>query len=487
MSPEPAAARPIARMNKTTTHQTPLHVSRRRTLGLLGAAGVAAVARFAEVDAEAASCPVLAGAQTEGPYWVEENLNRSDIRVDPSDGSVRPGTLLNLAINIQDVTSSGCMPLAGARVDLWHCDALGSYSDEAVQSSSGKKYLRGYQVTDDNGLVQFTTIYPGWYSGRTVHIHVRIRTYSGTTKIGEFVAQLFFDDTITDTVFSAQAPYNTRRTRDTRNTNDMVITGTNNGAVLFVNLTQTSTGYSGAASIGVNLKTAAVAPAITSSGVVNGASYAAGIAPGSWVAIFGQNLAATSRTLTSADVVNGTLPTSLGGVTVTIDGQPAFLYYVSPTQINLQAPSSSNTGTVSVTVSNSAGTSSAASAMLQGVSPALFTSGKYAAAVRIDGTVIDGTTGARSGDVLELYGTGFGPTVPTVAAGVVFEGSAPTSNAVTITIGDVPSTVSFAGLVGAGLYQINVVVPTLADGDYAVVCQVAGISTQSGVVLKVQR
>src|SRR5438105_1265929 len=123
-------------------------LNRRRTLALLGGAGAAVMGSgFGEVDADAAACASLAGAQTEGPYWVEENLNRSDIRVDPADGSIRPGVLLNLAINIQDVTSSGCVPLAGARVDLWHCDALGSYSDEAVQSSSGKKYLRGYQVT----------------------------------------------------------------------------------------------------------------------------------------------------------------------------------------------------------------------------------------------------------------------------------------------------------------------------------------------------
>ena len=101
-------------------------------------------------------------------------------------------------------------------------------------------------TTDDNGSVQFTTIYPGWYSGRTVHIHVRIRTYSGTTVIGEFVDQIFFDDSLTDTVFT-QAPYNTRASRNTRNANDMVVTGTNNGAVVYASMTQTAAGYSGVA------------------------------------------------------------------------------------------------------------------------------------------------------------------------------------------------------------------------------------------------
>ncbi len=486
-------------MSTTERVNLPNRLSRRKTLGLLGAAGAAVVTtagRLAETDAEAASCLSLAGAQTEGPYWVEENLNRSDIRIDPSDNSVRPGVLLNLAIQLQQVASTGCGPLAGARVDIWHCDAAGTYSDEAAQSSTGRKYLRGYQVSDDTGLVQFTTIYPGWYSGRTVHIHVRIRTYSGTTKIGEFVAQLFFDDTVTDGVFSSQAPYNTRRTRDTRNSNDMVLTGTNNGAVLFVNLAQTATGYSATAAIGVNLKTDNAAPAISSAGVVNGASFAAGIAPGSWVAIFGQNLAAAAHTVTPAELVNGSLPTSLGGVTVTINGQPAFLYYVSPTQINLQAPADASTGTVSIAVSNSAGTSSASSAMLEAMSPAFFASGSYVAAVRTDGTIINGTgaaasgyltaAGAKPGDVLELYGTGFGPTTPAVVPGVVFQGAAATNNTVTVTIGGLPAAVSFAGLAGAGLYQINMTVPNLPNGDYAVAAQVAGLSTQSGVLLKVQ-
>src|SRR5262249_1673348 len=161
-----------------------------------------------------------------------------------------------LSITVQEVSSSGCNPLAGAQVDIWHCDAAGIYSDEAANNSVGKKFLRGYQLTDDNGTVQFTTIYPGWYSGRTVHIHVRVRTYSGSTQMDQFTAQLYFDDSITDQVFT-QSPYNARRTRDTRNSNDMVLTGTTGGAVLHLDLTPTSLGYAAAASIGVNLKASA--------------------------------------------------------------------------------------------------------------------------------------------------------------------------------------------------------------------------------------
>src|SRR5205085_3183987 len=97
------------------------------------------------------------------------------------------------------------------------------YSDIAngagQANTSGQKYLRGYQVTDANGAVEFTTIYPGWYSGRTVHIHYKVRLFSGTTKTYEFTSQLCFDDTLTDTVFT-QAPYNTKAARGTRNNND---------------------------------------------------------------------------------------------------------------------------------------------------------------------------------------------------------------------------------------------------------------------------
>ncbi|MCU1233452.1 MAG: hypothetical protein JWP63_1419 [Candidatus Solibacter sp.] len=451
-------------------------LNRRRTLALLGGAGAALIgARIAGRDVDAATCVNLAGAQTEGPYWVEENLNRSDIRVDPADGSIRLGELLNLTINVQNVSGGSCTALTGARVDVWHCDAGGTYSDEAANSSTGHKYLRGYQTTDDTGSVQFTTIYPGWYSGRTVHIHVRIRTYSGTTKIGEFVDQIFFDDSLTDTVFTL-APYNTRRARDTRNTNDMVVTGTNNGAVVYAAVTQRAVGYSAVATIGVNLKTAAAA-APSVSAVVNAASFARGIDAGSWVAIFGQNLASATRSLAPTDIVNGTLPTSLGGVTVNIDNQAAFVYYVSPTQVNVLMPADTNRGPVAVTVTNAAGTSAAGSAALLDVAPAFFASSGVAAAVPAGPF--------KPGDVVELYGTGFGPTSPAVAPGTVFSGSAPVTGMVAVRIGGAPAVVSYAGMVGAGLYQINVTVPSLANGTYPVIAQVGGSSTQSGVTMTV--
>ena len=114
-------------------------------------------------------------------------------------------------------------------VDIWHCDTAGVYSDVAANNTVGKKFLRGYQTTNTAGQVNFTTIYPGWYSGRAIHIHVRVRTYNGTTVLGNYVTQFFFDDTITDTVFQS-APYNTRNTRDPRNAADMVYTGAQNAS-----------------------------------------------------------------------------------------------------------------------------------------------------------------------------------------------------------------------------------------------------------------
>lgn len=227
-------------------------------------------------------------------------------------------------------------------------------------------------------------------------------------------------------------------------------------------------------------------PAISTSGVVNGASYAAGIAPGSWVTIFGSNLASNTTQAGAANLVNGSLPPILAGVSVQIDGQSAFMDYVSPTQINVQAPADTVSGTVSVTVTNANGASVAATATLMQFAPAFFTSSGYVAAVRSDGTLITGSVPAKAGDVLELYGTGFGPTSPTIAPGLVFQGSAPTASTVSVTIGGTPATVQFAGLTAAGLYQINVVVPNISSGDQSIVATVGGASTQSGVLLKIQ-
>ena len=158
-------------------------------------------------------------ALTEGPYFVDEMLNRSDIRADPTTGILKTGALLNLNFNVSQISSAGCAALTNAMVDVWHTDALGKYSDEQSEGTSGQKYLRGFQRTDSTGNAAFTTIFPGWYQGRAVHIHFKIRaTINGAAR--EFNSQLFFPDAFTTALYNSTAPYNTRGTRSTFNAND---------------------------------------------------------------------------------------------------------------------------------------------------------------------------------------------------------------------------------------------------------------------------
>lgn len=175
------------------------------------AATTAAAARSAATTLP--SC-IVRPALTDGPYFVDEKLDRSDIRSDPATGVVRPGAVLTLNFLVSRVSGSACTALSGAIFDVWHCDALGVYSD--VDSARGQKFLRGFQTTDASGAAKFTTIYPGWYQGRAVHIHFKIRPTSSS----EFTSQLFFDDALSAQVF-AQAPYSQRGTQGiTRNSAD---------------------------------------------------------------------------------------------------------------------------------------------------------------------------------------------------------------------------------------------------------------------------
>ncbi len=189
--------------------------------------GVAAVATTAVAENSTASVRMLACVVrpelTEGPYFIDEELNRSDIRSDPSDGSVKEGLPLTLEFLVSKISNGGCEPMADAMIDVWHCDAAGVYSDVSDPgfNTKGQKFLRGYQVTDSDGIARFTTIYPGWYRGRTVHIHFKIR---GTTDSGsayEFASQLFFDDDLSDRVY-AQQPYAAKGERTLRNNGDQI-------------------------------------------------------------------------------------------------------------------------------------------------------------------------------------------------------------------------------------------------------------------------
>ena len=176
------------------------------------AAGPAAVTPAGTLGTNPASVAlpscIVRPALTEGPYFVDEKLNRSDVRTDSKTGAARPGMPLALTFNVARVGSAGCTALSNAQIDIWHCDALGVYSDSQdpnFGSTKGQNFLRGYQMTDANGQATFTTIYPGWYQGRAVHVHFKIRTTSGG-QTSDFTSQLFFDESANDTVLS-QSPY----------------------------------------------------------------------------------------------------------------------------------------------------------------------------------------------------------------------------------------------------------------------------------------
>ena len=147
-------------------------------------------------------------------------LNRADIRTDPVSGVAQAGLPLRLAFSVSEITAGQCAPLAGAYLDVWHCNALGVYSDVSAQGTTGQRWLRGYQVTDAHGSARFLTIYPGWYQGRTVHIHFRIRRFSGTQTTFNFVSQLYFNDAITTAIYHRAAPYTSRPNRSTTNAQD---------------------------------------------------------------------------------------------------------------------------------------------------------------------------------------------------------------------------------------------------------------------------
>jgi len=190
--------------------------------------------------------------QTEGPYFVDEKLMRSDIRFDPTDGSIQDGTPLTLAINVYAAGINACKPIRDAIVDIWHCNADGVYSDAKDRSfdTRGRKFLRGYRLTDELGAAKFFTIYPGWYDGRTVHIHFKIRTTDTAGKTHEFSSQLYFDDKLNDEVF-ALAPYAGRGERTTKNSDDRIFE--DGGQQLMLKPIKTSDGYIASFDVGLNL------------------------------------------------------------------------------------------------------------------------------------------------------------------------------------------------------------------------------------------
>jgi protocatechuate 3,4-dioxygenase beta subunit len=209
---------------------------------LLKAAGAAAAAvglgRLGDSEdalaGDSVSC-VLTPEQTEGPYYIAKEKLRRNI----TDG--RPGTPLTLRLTVVDAKT--CRPIKGAVVDIWHCDASGIYSGFGAGRAS-RTFMRGIQRTNAQGVATFRTVYPGWYHGRTVHIHVKVHVRGNVVHTG----QLYFPDRITDAAYR-KSPYTKRPNRDVRNADDMVFR--NGGKRSLLTLRRTGAGYVGSVRMGV--------------------------------------------------------------------------------------------------------------------------------------------------------------------------------------------------------------------------------------------
>ena len=240
--------------------------------------------------------------------------------------------------------------------------------------------------------------------------------------------------------------------------------------------------------------TAPSAPTITA--VVNAASFLSGASPGTWISILGTNLSATTRPWTGSDIVNGALPVQLDNVKVTIDGNPAALSYVSPAQLNVQVPDMAADPQAQVQLTTPQGSTTSILAV-QPAAPAFFTfnagGNRYVAAQHAENYSIvgpaglySGSTPAQAGEMVILYATGFGPTAPATPAGRVVQQAEPLANQVTVTIGGLQAQAVWAGLSGAGLDQINVMIPAgLPVGDAALTATVSGLHTQASVFITI--
>jgi protocatechuate 3,4-dioxygenase beta subunit len=219
-------------------------VRRREALGLIGGLGLGgafggavALRKFTSdsEEAEAASC-VLTPEVTEGPYWVENSLTRRDIRED------RPGLPLEVVFSVQNART--CKPIPGADVEIWHCDARGEYSGV----SDSERFLRGHQQANAAGKATFLTVYPGWYRGRTPHIHLKVHVGGEVVHTG----QVFFNERITARVYR-QAPYTANGQADTSHAQDMIYAqaGRRRAELKLATHTSGMSGYRGSITLGV--------------------------------------------------------------------------------------------------------------------------------------------------------------------------------------------------------------------------------------------
>ncbi len=384
------------------------------------------------------------------------------------------------------VLDTGGNPVRGAVVEIWQADNNGAYIHTASPVTNREPNFQGYGKfeTASDGRYVFRTVKPGIYPGRTRHIHYQIKTPGR----GELVTQCHFEG-------------------EALNTGDMVLTGISNAAQrqsVIRPIESVATSAIGETSVTFDIimgftpedAPAGTLPVVsTRSGVVNAAAFQPGASPGAWISIHGFHLSSATRTWAGADIVDGRLPTSLDGVGVTINGRNAYVYFISPNQINVQAPADTLSGTAQVVVTNPSGSSGAVGVELRETLPGFFrltqehimatdSNGGYVGPVGIASGVI--SVPARPGDTIILWGTGFGPANPAIAPGQAVANSSPLLNPVTIRIGQAKAQVVYAGMSGVGLYQFNTVVPDLPSGDYPVIAEIAGVRTPSAGRLRIQ-
>jgi uncharacterized protein (TIGR03437 family) len=241
-------------------------------------------------------------------------------------------------------------------------------------------------------------------------------------------------------------------------------------------------------------------PAVFS--VVNGASFLPGIASGAWITIKGANLSQSSRLWTGADFIGDLLPVQLDGVRVNVNGRPAYPYYISPAQINVLTGADGTEGSVAVEVVTSQGKSEAFMAQKAKYSPALFSysarGGKYAITHTPDGAWIGGymlasalglsgkMRDSKPGEIVTLYGTGFGETNPATSPDSLVAQPAQLAAPVSFRFGRATAEVQWAGLVGPGLYQFNIRIPNVVGGDHVVVAEIGGFRSQGDAVIPVE-
>lgn len=428
---------------------------------------------------------VLSPALTIGPYYPDRLPLDVDNDLLLINDAITPGVgdIMWVSGRVLDNTGS---PVRGAVVEIWQADNNGAYIHSASPIANRDSNFQGYGKfeTASDGRYLFRTVKPGIYPGRTRHIHYQIQTPG----LGNLITQLHFEG-------------------ESLNANDGVLNGVTNNAQrqsIIRPIESIATSAIGEKRVTFDIvmgftpedAPAGSGPVVSSrSGVVNAASFQPGATPGAWISIHGFRLATTTRAWTADDIIGAQLPTSLDGVSVTINGKSAYVYYISPTQINVQAPADTLSGSVQVVVSNSLGISTSTTVQLQSVLPGFFRlSQDYVMATGSAGNyvgpedLVSGitTVPAKPGETIILWGNGFGPTDPAIAAGEVVTASSPLLNPVTIRIGQAAADVIYAGMTGVGLYQFNLVVPNLANGDYPVVAQIAGVRTSSIARLRVQ-